>query len=146
MKSLRRLMVLVLLTTVALWAGFRLYRLTEPLLTPEQTVAAFFHAWAEGDRQTAEGLLLDPNRLWDRFDVKSVELLAIGPASDVLQREARRKQKELHLYQVVVVRATFYVQFRQEESMRNGTHGWSFFLVRRWPWSPWRILDKTSAP
>lgn len=61
--------------------------------------------------------------------------------------EYRHRRSDLPWFsRVVIVRATFDVQFYREGSMRNGRNVYSYYLVRESPWSPWLIADWTSQP
>lgn len=113
-----------------------------PRPTPEQVLEDFFAAWASGEVAQAKSLLLRPERLWDRFgaDVRSVRLVAIrrSPTKDFGRRN--------RLYQVVALRATFDAAFVREGSIPSGRSTYTYFLARKYPWSPWRIADWTTAP
>lgn len=137
----------MLLMIAAFWTGF----LARPPLTPTQTLASFFEAWETGDRTRAQAILLRPERLWDNFerDVRSLHLVKIDRPDQAVVREAEYRQRHSDLpwlSRVIILRATFDVQFHQEGSMTNGRNVYSFYLVREWPWSPWLISDWTSQP
>lgn len=139
-------LICLLLVSIAFWTGI-LWTRVDQSLTPEQTLIAFFHAWATGDRQTAEALLLRPERLWRDFgkDVKSLRLVKI----DLPLRAAERQEDYRNsrgFSQVIILRATFDVEFHRDGSMTSGRHVYSYFLVKKWPWSSWRVSDWTSQP
>jgi hypothetical protein len=132
---------------VTFLAGATWRPVDQPSLTPEQTLTAFFEAWATGDRKTAEALLLRPNRLWHDFgrDVKSLRLVKIDlPFRAAERQEEYRKSRGFS--QVVILGATFDVEFHRDGSMTSGRNVYSYFLVRKWPWSSWRVSDWTSQP
>jgi hypothetical protein len=115
--------------------------------TPTETLTAFFEAWSTGDRKAAEALLIRPNRLWHDFgrDVKSLRLVKIDRPFRAVERE-KEYQERGGFAQVVILRATFDVEFHRDGSMNSGRNVYSYFLVRKWPWSSWRVADWTSQP
>lgn len=138
---------LLLLVAVALWAGIAARRVGQPSLTPEQTLTAFFEGWATGDRKTAQALLLRQDRLWHDFgrDVKSLRLVKMDrPFRAEERQEEYRKSRGFS--QVVILRATFDVEFHRDGSMTSGRNVYSYFLIKMWPWSSWRVSDWTSQP
>lgn len=99
--TLRRevIWISMLLVAVAFRAGAAWRLVGQTSLTPEQTLTAFFEAWATGDRKTAEVLLLRPDRLWHDFgrDVKSLHLVEIDRPFRAEQREVEYRQRHSDL-------------------------------------------------
>lgn len=137
----------LLLVAGAFWIGITAGRVGQPSLTPEQTLTAFFEAWATGDRNTAEALLLRPDRLWGDFgrDVRSLRLVRIDrPLRADDRQEEYRKNRGFS--RVAILRATFDVEFHRDGAMTSGRNTYSYFLVKKWPCSAWRVSDWTNQP
>lgn len=119
--------------------------------TPEQVLSEFFGAWERGDVQTARALLDRKDRLPDNFgaDVLSLRLIRLDRQAGTNPHavEYRQMQSDLMPFaRVAMIRATFDVSFSREGSMNSGRNVYTYFLVKRWPWSPWRLRDWTSRP